>query len=634
MPDITLHGVRKSFAGPPRLEVLNGVDLHVPAGTFIAIEGESGSGKSTLLNILGLLDEIDDGAYSLGEQRVDGMSASELAQTRSRYLGFIFQNFHLLDRRPAWESVELGLLYTATPRSQRRQRALDALHSVGLEQRAFTRANLLSGGERQRVAIARAMASDAPIIIADEPTGNLDSENTAAVLAILRRLADGGRTVVMVTHSPAAASVADRRFTMRDGQLLPGAGATSALRPSTTGDAADVQANRRPATLRVRDLIGDALRGLASTTGRTLGLAVAVAVAVGLVVTSLGLSDTSRAQVADTFNAAANRRVSATWDSAVLPARYSPTAADAVEAASNLAGVRMAALAVTLPVDQVRASPDRPAYNAPSYAVYGDVGAGFGLTGSHLPSHEWQSSASRSNGVLIGADLAARMQLGPDAGANRIQIGNAIVPVQGIIEASTRMPELSGAIVHAGGSRDVASGQRQLFVTTSAGAALQVARQLPLAIAPTNVTAVQVRAPQDPSTIRGKVEDSVRVTLLALTGVAGLAALAALTNALVLSVLERRRELGLRRAVGARARHLAALIVVESGAIGVIGGVIGLLGGLAAVLIITLANRWSPVFNFALMPTAVGGGILVGMLGGVAASLRAARIAPSEALRQ
>jgi len=217
---IRLRNIRKSFTRPDlgRLEVLKGIDCDVQPGEFVAVVGSSGSGKSTLMNILGLLDQPDEGEYALGGASVAGLRPVELARLRNRRIGFVFQQFHLLPRTTALENVELPLVYSdaADPDKQ----AVDALCRVGLEDRLDHYPSQLSGGQQQRVAIARAVVTNPELILADEPTGNLDQESTEEIMQLFCELNRSGRTIVLITHDPELAARCTSILRIDGGRLI------------------------------------------------------------------------------------------------------------------------------------------------------------------------------------------------------------------------------------------------------------------------------------------------------------------------------------------------------------------------------------------------------------------------------
>ena len=218
---IELEGIRKTYrTGSLEFEALCGIDTAVAGGEYVAVLGPSGSGKSTLMNIVGCLDNPTAGRYLLAGEDVSEMTEAELAEVRNRRIGFVFQQFNLLSSLPAWRNVELPLIYAGVHRAERRDRAVAALERVGLGDRIDNKPGELSGGQQQRVAVARALVTEPALILADEPTGNLDSRSTADVLDLLDELHAAGRTIVLITHEHDVAARAGRRLTISDGRVV------------------------------------------------------------------------------------------------------------------------------------------------------------------------------------------------------------------------------------------------------------------------------------------------------------------------------------------------------------------------------------------------------------------------------
>jgi putative ABC transport system ATP-binding protein len=217
---IEFRGIKKVYhMGGHALEALRDVSLNIGKGEFVSIMGPSGSGKSTLMNIIGCLDTPSEGEYYLEGRNVAGLTFDQLASIRNRMLGFVFQNFNLLPYATAWENVELPLLFNGKNAKKRRERVAELLKAVGLLDWKEHRPSELSGGEQQRVALARALANDPPIILADEPTGNLDSHSGEEIMSLLEKLWKDGRTIVMVTHDDRLAAYSERTIRLFDGQV-------------------------------------------------------------------------------------------------------------------------------------------------------------------------------------------------------------------------------------------------------------------------------------------------------------------------------------------------------------------------------------------------------------------------------
>ena len=218
---ITVDNINKTYKnGSLELQVLKNISFKVDKGEFLAIMGSSGSGKSTMMNILGCLDNQYEGRYILDGIDISKSTENELSEIRNKKIGFIFQSFNLLPRLTALENVELPLVYSSIPKEERHKRANELLEMVGLKERIHHRPNELSGGQRQRVAIARALANNPSIILADEPTGNLDSKSEEEIIEILQKLNKMGKTIVIVTHEPSIGEIAERKIVLKDGEII------------------------------------------------------------------------------------------------------------------------------------------------------------------------------------------------------------------------------------------------------------------------------------------------------------------------------------------------------------------------------------------------------------------------------
>ncbi len=663
MVTLTLSEAHQVFGMDPQIHALRGITLTVQQGEFVAVVGPSGSGKSTLLNDLALLHTPTSGDYLVDGESVLAARESRRSAMRSRFFGFVFQAFHLLDGRPVVHSVELGMLYRGIRLRERRTRALAALRAVGMEHLAGQRAQKLSGGERQRVAIARALAVGSPVILADEPTGNLDSANGEAVVDLLENLAATGHTVVLVTHDEKVAARAHRCVEIRDGRIVadrtrpgvrPASPATAPVEPDSfrpapvepdpfrpasaeptpAGGEATIEPGHpgRAATMRPLDVLRDAWASLLARPGRTVALVSAVAVAVALGVCTAGLSQSAAAQVSERFDARRNTQITAVEGSGATPDRFAP--AQPARALKDLAGVTAAGTIAqydgALPVATAATSP----LDLPLFGVCPGTAEAGQLEVAGRPSN--RAAAPGSGEVLIGRHAANDLDLGPLSAGQTLLIQARPYAVVGVIEESPRFPALLSGIVL---NEDAAKGlgltpmSTTYVISTVPGAAPSVARQAPLVLRPTAPGDVDVESPPRVDSLRGSIESDLRIALLVITAVAALASVIGLANSMVLSVIHRAPEFGLRRALGARPRHIISGMLAESAIIGTAGGLLGLALGLAGILAVTLSQRWQPVFDLALAPVAVLGGVAVGAVSGFASAIRAARIEPADALR-
>lgn len=626
---LQLRGVRREFrANQSITHALRHIDLDVRRGDFLAIEGPSGGGKSTLLNVIGLLDTPSEGNYRIFGSSADALTPRQRARLRSQHFAFIFQGFHLLDHRPVVDSVELNLLYRAVPPQQRRVLALKALETVGLGHRAHHLARNLSGGERQRAAIARALASQAKIVIADEPTGNLDSANSQNIVDSLAALRDAGATIVMVTHSAEVASAASTRALIRDGRIIEHDTSTADDKTPATPSEAASEPVGTPSRVRFRDLLSDALASVRSRRSRMIGLALAVGTGVALAVGTLGVSASATAQVSDAFDAHANRDVTVTWTPDQLAGQTPEQQSSIQERLHGLNGVAAVTLMDEYGQTSVQATPARPTFSTDGYGVTGDPTEAARLTVTWAKAQHTLGIGE----ILLGANLAKQLQLGPLESTPVILVGDSPYTVVGLVTKSPRIPQLLGGVIQPR-TEAIPANRTQALIRTDTGAASLIARQAPHVIDPYQPKELDVSAPTDPSTLREHIQGELQTILTVLTVLVILGSVVGLTNAMMMTVMERKHEFGLRAAIGATPAHISALVVTESTIIGLIGGIAGLVLGLTGVLAVTLLQRWTPVFDLALAPAALIAGIGVGIASGILAAIRAAKIQPHEALR-
>ncbi len=639
-----LHKVSRQYGSEPAVHALVDVDLLLARGEWLAITGPSGAGKSTLLHIIGCLDRPTSGTYFF-----DGIDTAKLpdeqrAGLRSQRIGFVFQSFHLLPYRTVLENVMLAEVYRRQSNHGRRARALAAIERVGLSHRADFLPGKLSGGERQRVAIARALVGSPSLLLCDEPTGNLDSKSSTAILDLLEKLNQEGLTLVVVTHNEEVANRAARRVHMVDGSLT----------HVTNGENEDRSKGSAPATVNktvsrsgitIRDLLNEALAGMFARPIRMMLTVLGVAIGLTAVVATVGLTRTAGNRIISQFDQVAATELFITakpgrttgivdpkaipWDASTRLRRL-----NGVVAAGTMSEVHVGgALVSSSPMKDPR---NQTAFKLSVYAASPDLfrAVRAELKTGRFPDLGHSNRADRI--AVLGPDAARRLNIMGLEQIPAISIGDHLYLVVGILRDVARRPELlSSVIIPEGTARHDfgLAGPGRVVVETKIGAAYLIADQARLALRPDDPRVLKLEVPQEPKRLREEVQTDLSAMFLLLGGLSLVVGAIGIANITLVGVMERTGEIGLRRAIGATRGHIAAQFLFESASMGVIGGIIGASVGVLIVAAVSAYQVWTPVLDVEapLLAPLVGG--LIGLLSGAYPALRAAHLEPVEALR-
>ncbi|WP_370628511.1 MacB family efflux pump subunit [Acidovorax sp. sif1233] len=652
VPLIELRGVRRRYGGgeQPEVEVLRGISLSIHAGEFVAIVGASGSGKSTLMNLLGCLDKPSSGSYRFQGEDVAGFDADQLAWLRREAFGFVFQGYHLIRAESACENVEVPAIYAGTPREERTRRAAALLSRLGLADKLHHRPTQLSGGQQQRVSIARALMNGGRIILADEPTGALDTHSGAEVMALLHELADAGHTIVLITHDREVAAQARRVIEIRDGEIVADSGAAVAgtleEKNASTAQPASARCYKnsskrsgRAFWAELAEAARSAWRGMRINRARTGLTLLGIVIGVASVIVMMGVGEGAKQRVVEQMGSMGTTIM---YLGASHPREGGPQGeitAEDLEAIARLPEIGHVMPVIGDPIPVRHGNVERQIY---VFAASED-----------MPRvHHWKVAQGRYYSAVEDRDLAPLVVLGHKASAQffpdhpnplgrHLLIGNAPFEVIGVMaergaDSGAQNYDDMVFIPYQSGRARVYRVQTQPDYTVVAAASVeqvQAAEKAMHALLLSRHGREDFRIGNAAAKLQAEAQ-----TRNAMTMMLGLIAAVSLVvggigvmNVMLMTVRERTREIGIRMATGARQGDILRQFLTEAVLVTLVGGAAGLAIGLAvgAVLIV---SGVPVIFSLTAMGGAFACAVATGLVFGYMPARRAAGLDPVVAL--
>ncbi|KQO20189.1 macrolide ABC transporter ATP-binding protein [Acidovorax sp. Leaf78] len=652
VPLIELRGVRRRYGGgeQPEVEVLRGISLSIHAGEFVAIVGASGSGKSTLMNLLGCLDKPSSGSYRFQGEDVAGFDADQLAWLRREAFGFVFQGYHLIRAESACENVEVPAIYAGTPREERTRRAAALLSRLGLADKLHHRPTQLSGGQQQRVSIARALMNGGRIILADEPTGALDTHSGAEVMALLHELADAGHTIVLITHDREVAAQARRVIEIRDGEIVADSGAAVAgafeAKKASTAQPASASSYKngskrsgRAFWAELAEAARSAWRGMRINRARTGLTLLGIVIGVASVIVMMGVGEGAKQRVVEQMGSMGTTIM---YLGASHPREGGPQGeitAEDLEAIARLPEIGHVMPVIGDPIPVRHGNVERQIY---VFAASED-----------MPRvHHWKVAQGRYYSAAEDRDLAPLVVLGHKASAQffpdhpnplgrHLLIGNAPFEVIGVMaergaDSGAQNYDDMVFIPYQSGRARVYRVQTQPDYTVVAAASVeqvQAAEKAMHALLLSRHGREDFRIGNAAAKLQAEAQ-----TRNAMTMMLGLIAAVSLVvggigvmNVMLMTVRERTREIGIRMATGARQGDILRQFLTEAVLVTLVGGAAGLAIGLAvgAVLIV---SGVPVIFSLTAMGGAFACAVATGLVFGYMPARRAAGLDPVVAL--